>query len=132
VLDLKIEIAVTDTTDMTGMVSQQHLLANALSALEQNHELVSQNIANVNTPGYRTRQIKFADFLEQVENGTANQQLLEKWTVELKQGLRLRKDGNNVDLDSQVGELKKGALLYQTYSHLLASKMAMVRRAMSG
>lgn len=116
---------------MTGMISQQQLLANALSVLEQNHKLVSQNIANVNTPGYRTRELRFADFLKQIEKGTADRELLEKMTVELKQGLRLRKDGNNVDLDSQVGELKQGSLLYQTYSHLLASKMAMARRAMS-
>ena len=117
---------------MTGMFSQQHLLTNALSVLEQNHELLSQNIANVNTPGYRTRELNFNDFLEQIENGDANKELLDKLSVELKRGLQFRKDGNNVDLDSQVGELKKGSLLYQTYSHLLASKMAMARRAMSG
>ena len=116
---------------MTGMVSQQHLLANALSVLEQNHGLLSQNIANVNTPGFKTRELQFAEFMKQIENGTADRALLEKMTVNLKQGLRVRKDGNNVDLDSQVGALKKNSLLYQTYSHLLASKMTTARRAMS-
>ena len=128
---LKIQNGVTDTIDMTGMFSQQHLLTNALSVLEQNHELLSQNIANVNTPGYRTRQLQFQNFLEQVEDGTANRKLLDELSVELQRGLKIRKDGNNVDLDSQVGELKKGSLLFQTYSHLLASKMATARRAMS-
>ena len=116
---------------MTGMFSQQNLLANAMSVLQQNHQLLSHNIANVNTPGFKTRELEFKQFLEQVESGTADRQMLEKLTVDLKKGLRVRKDGNNVDLDSQVGELKKNSLLFQTYSHLLSSKMAMARRAMS-
>ena len=113
------------------MFSQQNLLANALTVLEQNHELLSQNIANVNTPGFKTREIQFHEFLEQVENGKADREKLEKIAVELKKGLQIRKDGNNVDLDSQVGELKKNSLMFQTYSHLLSSKMATARRAMS-
>ena len=113
------------------MFSQQNLLTNALSVLEQNHELLSQNIANVNTPGFKTREVKFHEFLEQVESGKADREKLEKLAVELKKGLQIRKDGNNVDLDSQVGELKKNSLLFQTYSHLLSSKMATARRAMS-
>ncbi len=115
---------------MTGMISQQNLLANMLTAIEQNHELISQNIANVNTPNYKSRELAFEDFMKQIRNGAADEGMLESIPVEMTRGLQVRKDGNNVDLDSQVGAMKKNALLFQTYSQLLASKMAIARRAM--
>lgn len=113
------------------MVSQQYLIANALNSIEQNHELISQNIANVNTPNYKSKQLDFADFLNKVRNGEADKEMLDKIPVEFITGLQERKDGNNVDLDGQVSALKKNALLFQTYSHLLASKMSIARQSMS-
>ncbi|MEM9411431.1 MAG: flagellar basal body protein [Planctomycetota bacterium] len=113
------------------MISQHYLLANSLEGVRQNHEVISQNLANVNTPGYQTRQLNFAEFRQQIEDGTADQQMLRKVPVELVQGLQNRKDENNVNLDSQLGALKKNSLLFQTYSQLLSSKMATARRAMS-
>lgn len=116
---------------MTGMISQQNLLANVLNGIEQNHEVISQNIANVNTPNYKARQMDFHSFMKQLKSGKADKQMLDDIPAKLITGLQTRKDGNNVDLDGQVGALKKNALLFQTYSHLLASKMATARRAMS-
>ncbi len=117
---------------MNGMVSQFYLIGNSLAGMEQNHAVISQNIANVNTPGYQAQAVDFSTFMKQIEEGTADREMLDRIPVKLMQGLLDRKDGNNVDLDGQVGALKKNSLLYQTYSHLLASKMATVRRAMTG
>ena len=122
----------TDTIDMTGIPSQFHLLGNALSLAKQNHQVISQNIANVNTPGYKARHLEFAEFLQQVESGQANQQAIKDLKVKPATGLEERSDGNNVNIDTEVADLKKNALMYQTYSQLLAAKMATVRRAMSG
>lgn len=116
---------------MNGMVSQFYLIANSLAGTEQNHQVISQNIANVNTPGYRARAVDFETMMSQIKNGTADREIVEQMPVELMEGLLERQDGNNVDLDGQLGALKKNSLLFQTYSHLLASKMAMARRAMS-
>ena len=116
---------------MTGMISQHYLLANSMEGVRQNHEVISQNLANVNTPGYKTRQLDFAEFMRQIQDGTADKQMLKEIPVELVTGLQNRKDENNVNLDAQLGALKKNSLLFQTYSQVLASKMATARRAMS-
>ena len=116
---------------MSGMVSQHYLIANAMHGIEQNHELISQNIANVNTPNYKSKQLVFSDFMDKIKSGDADKEMLGKIPVEFITGLQQRKDGNNVDLDGQVSALKKNALLFQTYSHLLASKMSIARQAMS-
>ncbi len=113
------------------MVSQFNLIANSIAQREHNHQVISQNIANVNTPDFKTKGVDFAAFLKQIEDGSADKSLLGPIAEEIVKGLPIRKDGNNVDLDKQVGELKKNALLHQTYSHILASKMAMTRRAMN-
>jgi flagellar basal-body rod protein FlgB len=116
---------------MTGMISQHNLLADSLAGIEQNHRVISQNIANANTPGYRAQTLDFAEFLKRIEQGTTDAKVSDNIPVHDMQGLSPRKDGNNVDLDGQVGALKKNALMFQTISQLLASKMALARRAMS-
>ena len=117
---------------MTGLPSQFQLISNALRSAEQNHRVVSQNIANVNTPGYQTQQLSFDDFMDRIQSGEAEQQTIGDLPVELVEGLVERVDGNNVDIDQQLGELKKNSLMFQTYSQLLAAKMATLRKAMSG
>ncbi len=108
------------------------LLGNALRHAEQNHSVVSQNIANVNTPGYRTNELAFEEFMKRVANGSAEQGIIEPSAVRRVEGLMERADGNNVDIDQQLGSLKKNSLLFQTYSQLLAAKMATYRKAISG
>lgn len=117
---------------MTVTSSQLTLLGNALRHAEQNHEVVSQNIANVNTPGYHTHELAFDEFMKRVADGSAQQGSLERMPVTKVEGLMERADGNNVDIDQQLAALKKNSLLFQTYSQLLAAKMATYRKAISG
>lgn len=117
---------------MTGLPSQYYLIGNALRNAEQNHRVVSQNIANVNTPGYQTREISFDDYMKHVQSGETNRSLIAETPVKFTEGLVDRVDGNNVDIDHQLAALKKNSLLFQTYSQLLAAKMAIVRKSMTG
>jgi len=109
-----------------------NVLGNALNGAEQNHCLLSQNVANVNTPGYKTQRIQFDKFVKQLESEAAGRGLIDEIEVEKVKGLRSRVDGNNVDMEREISELKKNALAFQTYSHLLASKLSTMRRAISG
>lgn len=117
---------------MTGISSQLMLLGNALRHSEHNHRVVSQNIANVNTPGYRTNQLSFDDFMKRVSDGSAERSVLDPLPVTRVEGLMERADGNNVDVDQQLAALKKNSLMFQTYSQLLAAKMATYRKAITG
>ncbi len=116
---------------MTGIPSQFHLLGNALLYTEQGHRVLSQNIANVNTPGYQAKQLTFDQLLEQAESG-AECTKPGSFQIEQTPGLTARSNGNNVDLDEEVSLLKKNAMLFQTYSQLLASQMNVMRKAISG
>ncbi|MGB7344983.1 MAG: flagellar basal body rod protein FlgB [Pirellulaceae bacterium] len=121
---------------MTGIFSQLNSLDHALQSAQENHRVLSQNVANYNTPGYKTQRLDFDKMMQQLqEAGNSAQEAakaVEQIPVEQLQGIAERLDGNNVDLEREVSELKKNALSSQAYTQLMASKLSMMRRAISG
>jgi flagellar basal body rod protein FlgB len=43
-----------------------------------------------------------------------------------------RADGNNVDIDLEVGRLQKNSLYFRVYTQLLATQLAQFRSAIAG
>jgi flagellar basal-body rod protein FlgB len=54
------------TIELNGPVTS--LLVSALNASILRHEAIANNIANVNTPGYKAMQVSFEDQLSQIMN----------------------------------------------------------------
>lgn len=115
---------------MTEISSQIRLLSNAIKVTNENHRVLSQNIANINTPGYKTQRLDFKSAMEKLrENDSGTNLNLE---VIREEGLPERMDRNNVDLEREMSELKKNSLMAETYTQLVAAKLATMRRAISG
>ena len=112
---------------MTGLPSQYRLLTNAIEFASQQHRVISQNVANVNTPEYKARTISFEQFLS-----SANTSGSAEFNIEYVQGLPARNDGNNVDMDRELANLKKNSLAHQTLTQLLGSQIGILQRAISG
>lgn len=113
------------------MGEKLELLQRLVSAADVRQNVVSQNIANVNTPGYKTQQVKFEDQLaDEMRRGVSDSTT--KPATTLTPNLRTRNDGNNVDLDREVGELNKNALMMQTYLRIIGAEVQMMRDAMDG
>jgi flagellar basal-body rod protein FlgB len=119
---------------MTVRIPQADLLSRLLDASAARHQVLSQNISNVNTPGYRRQDVSFESALAKVLSATDGVADLQgaKIQVEETEGGHTRADGNNVDIDMEMGALAKNALLYQTYAELLSNKIQMMRSAISG
>jgi flagellar basal-body rod protein FlgB len=118
---------------MSVTPSQFGLLSKLLDSSALRHRAVSQNLANVNTPGYRRLEVSFEEQLARQMNGKG-QVDLEGLKLEMMEskGLPERADGNNVDIDVEMGQMNKNALLYQTYTQVLASKIGTMRSAITG
>jgi flagellar basal-body rod protein FlgB len=85
--------------------STMNLLEKALDVTAQRQQLVTANIANVDTPGYQTKDIDFRGELQRaVADGPANFMPV----VRPVHGLLERPDGNNVSMD------REGLLLAET------------------
>jgi flagellar basal-body rod protein FlgB len=71
------------------------------------HTLIASNMANIDTPGYRTRDLNFRMELERAAGGALQTAALTPVVREV-QGLMERPDGNNVSPE------REGLLLAQT------------------
>ena len=80
-------------------------IENYLDLLAQRQELIASNMANVDTPNFRTRDIDFEGELHRAAAGLENTQQPQVMEV---QGLMERPDGNNVNMD------REGLLLART------------------
>jgi flagellar basal-body rod protein FlgB len=106
----------------------------ALNARAVRQDMISSNIANVDTPNYRPRDISFEDALQKESNkafGSDNTKKLEmaktdgshlnpidetggnKSTIFFRDGQMARNDGNSVDLDVETTEMGKNSTMYQ-------------------
>lgn len=113
--------------------SQFDLLAKMVDVTTLRHKVLSQNVANVNTPGYHKLDVSFDDTLIQhlERHGDKGVKHLQPAIVEDTLS-PVRLDGNNVDIDREMMRLNKNTLLNNTYLQIVATKTAMMRRAISG
>ena len=92
-----------------------------MDLLSTRQKLVASNIANADTPGYRTQDIDFqAEFQNAISGGP---------NVMDVAGLATKNDGNNVSLDRESRLLAENALRFNVASSLLRSKIASLRSA---
>lgn len=117
---------------MIGFPKQTDLLIKLMDVTDMRHRVISQNLSNVNTPGYRRMKVEFDDALaKQLVDGDGFDPGLQPQVVE-DTTRKARADGNTVDIDLEIGELQRNAIMYQTYSQILASQFSTMRRAVSG
>ena len=85
--------------------------------------MVVSNIANADTPGYKTRDIDFqAEFQSAVSRGSPQ-------PFEVG-GLQVKNDGNNVNLDREARLLVENDMRFNLASNLLRSEVQAIRAAL--
>lgn len=93
-----------------------------MDVLSARQKLVTSNIANADTPGYRTRDL---DFQGELSNALSAG---EPRAVEVS-GLKVRNDGNNVNMDREARLLSENALRFSAASNLLRAQIRTMRSA---
>jgi len=107
------------------------LLAQVLDASALRHRVIAQNVANVNTPGYKRLELAFEGELAKALRAPAGDTAAVRPTV-IQTDAPERVDGNTVDIDREMSEVAKNGLLYQAMSQILASRLGSLRSAISG
>lgn len=103
---------------MDGLTGQMERYLDLLSARQK---VVTSNIANADTPGYRTQDIDFQTEFQNAISTTPN-------VLEVT-GLAVKNDGNNVSLDRESRLLAENALRFSAASSLLRSQIGVLRTA---
>jgi flagellar basal-body rod protein FlgB len=102
-------------------------------------EVISGNIANVDTPGYKAKEALFENELDsRIKLTTTNQQHLKKSPTE---GLyrtvddpfsRIGNDSNTVDIDREMMKLNQNQLLYTASADIIAAKLEELKTIIGG
>lgn len=117
------------------------LMEQGLNARALRQDLISGNIANIDTPFYKARDIDFETTLiaktKEMYNEGSTRSTLEmaqtdaghlagvkendpsKGTIYLRDGHMSRNDGNTVDLDVETSELSKNAVMFNALTSAL-------------
>ena len=95
-----------------------------MDLLSARQKLVASNVANADTPGYRTQDF---DFQSEFLNATGGAPHAAEAT-----GLAVKNDGNNVSLDREARLLAENALRFQVASQLMKMNISIVRSAIQG
>jgi flagellar basal-body rod protein FlgB len=113
------------------------LLRQATAFAGRRHEILAQNVANADTPGFQARDLTFERELslaQKVRAVPAQSLATPDLDVRLIESpdARLRPDGNNVDIDRQMARVAQNTLYHNTVVQLLASRFASLKTAING
>ena len=93
-----------------------------LDLLSVRQKLIASNVANVDTPGYKTQDVDFqAEFQNMLQGGQAH-------ATEVT-GLKTNNDGNNVSMDREARLLSENALRFSAASQLLRGQIRVLKSA---
>lgn len=101
------------------------LLKGGLDATELRGKTIANNIANINTPGYKRKYVTFTETLDKAKGQTKIEMKEDKSTS-------MRTDGNNVDLESEKVNQAANSLMYNGLVNITNTKLAIARIAITG
>lgn len=122
------------------------LIKKSLDASTERGRAISNNIANVNTPGYKAFRVNFEDKVKNVLNNSSialkttsakhinDGNTIETLTHEIKKdkSKSMRLDGNNVDIDMEMANLAANQIMYNALISQANSRIAMRRTVING
>jgi len=125
-----------------SMMKLMNLLEKAMSGSTARHNVISNNISNVNTPGFKRSDVDFCSVLDeamnpQLEMNTTsalhinNSIKSNKPLVIQDEQTSLRTDGNNIDIDIELATLAENNLYFNSLTHFLSSQLSLLRQSIS-
>ena len=112
-----------------------------MNVTSEANKVVANNIASVNTEGYKRHYVPF----EQVMNNTANSDKLKttkskhisgssngKVQVKEDDTTSMREDGNNVDIEVEMSSQAANSLMYQSLVRMVSGKITSTNSVIKG
>jgi flagellar basal-body rod protein FlgB len=92
---------------------------------------IANNVANLETPGYRRIDVKFEELLAKALDSPGAVELSEvEPQIHQPQQTPVNSNGNDVNLESEVGQMVKNTLRYKAYIRLLNKRYNQMELAM--
>lgn len=124
---------------LSGAYNYINVLDKAADAAWTRNDVLANNIANADTPGYKRKDVQFETYLSNAIAGTdtldetvANIDLstLEATTYTEQSNLSYRIDGNNVDISTENVELAKNQIRYYILMNSINEEFTQLKTAL--
>jgi len=96
-----------------------------MNVVSLRQKLVTSNIANADTPGYKTQDLDFQASFQAALDGVSPE------PAEVT-SLPTKNDGNNVDLDREARLLAENAMRFSVASSLMRTQLDILKEAIQG
>lgn len=114
------------------------ILENLITYTSKRHGVLLSNIANVDTPEYRVKDLLFPKLVEEEglklyttnENHIKNESVKELKEEAVELNMENWDDKNNVELDREVAKMTENSILYQTSLSMLSARIRMFKNAL--
>jgi len=107
------------------LTGRTKIIEKSLDAAWLRNSVIADNIANVDTPGYKRKVVKFEEFLKDAQNSQSlknkkitqsnqktNNNKIAPVVVQDESNLQYRLDGNNVDIENEMASMAKNTIKY--------------------
>lgn len=118
------------------------LLRKDISASSLRGKVIANNIANLNTKGYKRKSVSFEETLsnsmDNISLKTNNERHINSGdvpgTISVKEdnSSSITNDGNNVDVDLEMVDMASNNMLYESLITQLNSRMTMTKYVING
>jgi len=112
-------------------VNLSGVMEKSLDALWLKQNVISNNIANVDTPGYKSQEVKFENLLSEAVSNSGDISNLEvpNAVIIKNEDTSVRVDGNNVDIDTENLELYRTQIQYEYMVQKLSDQYSNIKIA---
>ena len=131
------------------MFDTADLLQKGLDAAQKRQDVIANNIANVDTPGFKASNVEFESYMkdalasgddtfqanttmpQHIQFGSGSAMDVQPQVV-TDNSTSMRMDGNNVDIDAQMSSLAKNSVWYDTLVAKLNGEVQRMKLAIDG
>lgn len=108
------------TFSTAGSPEISEIIHSGIRASSLRQRVVANNIANLNTPGYRTKAVAFESALEKaIKSGRPEDVARLDPTVFEPRNTAVDQTGNDVEIETEMGRMVSSAAMAKTYLRLL-------------
>jgi flagellar basal-body rod protein FlgB len=104
-------------------------LHSALRGLSTRQRVIADNVANIQTPGFRAGRVDFESALGEALTTGASAEVTPAST---RSNAPTRLDGNNVNLDEETMAMLDTTMRYELTTRAMSEKFALLRTAIKG
>lgn len=118
-------------------------LEKGLSYATTSNKAIAQNIANVDTPGYKAKDVSFQSYLEDAQNSAISSFKTDQRHYDFsatskdsavfsKDSLSARVNGNGVNMDSEQAKLAENTIYYNALIERVSGKLTTLNSVVKG